>query len=120
MTSPYDIPDEREAKLPKWAREELESQRSARRLAEKKLKDHLRTVEPTRIWYGSFDNPVYVPEDRGYQNIHFTHEGSDGYGEIQVRINRQGLLEINGGHQLVIEMQSSNCFQVRGKDTRAR
>jgi len=104
--------DPREEKLPRWARDELAKARRAARDAERKLADHVAAAERSRIWYGSYDNPIYVPETNGYQRLHFTLGERDTYDEIQVSI-KDGGLEVMGGHGIVLEPQVSNVVHVR-------
>ena len=106
--------DERESKLPAWARNLLAKERARADQAEYKLACHTKTVEPTNIWYGDFKNPIYVPNQYGHQRIHLElGKPQDHYTEMQVSITRDGRLEVQGGHSLSIDMQSSNTFQVR-------
>ena len=104
----------REEKLPAWARELLRTERRRADEAESKLAAHLETVEVTKIWHGDYQNPIYVPTHHGYQRVHFDlGDPGEHYTEMQVGITRDGRLEVQGGHAVSIDLQSSNTFQVR-------
>lgn len=105
--------DPREEKLPKWAKDILRAERRRAIEAEEKLAEHLTTVQQSRIWFGGYDNPIYVPEPHGYQTVHFNPLGDDQlHHTIQVRINGEGV-EINGGSSLNISPMASNLLYVR-------
>ncbi len=112
--------DPREEKLPQWARKLLAKERFRANSAERKLAEHLDTVEKSRIWYGDFNNPIYVPDMNGYQTVHFSLTGKQGVmDEIAVTI-KDDALEIQGGTSVSLELQSSNYFRVRHCDWRVR
>ncbi|QDH91859.1 hypothetical protein SEA_PHRAPPUCCINO_184 [Mycobacterium phage Phrappuccino] len=71
----------------------------------------------THIWHGDYKAPIYVPSQ--HRRVHFDL-GAPGehYTEIQVGFTADGRLEIQGGHELSVDMQSSNTFQVRFKEQR--
>lgn len=107
--------DPREEKLPRWAREELAQARRHAAIAERRLEEHLKTVEPTRIWFGDSENPIYVPDRFGYQRIHFTEKPGDtsySFDDLSVGWDRErGGLEVRGG-QLAIQPVVSNVIRI--------
>ncbi|QBJ00261.1 hypothetical protein SEA_PHARAOH_73 [Mycobacterium phage Pharaoh] len=108
-------PDEREPKLPKWAQELLAEERRKRADYERKLAQHKATVEPSLIWYGDYDNPIYVPPNYGHQRFHMSMNGEvDPYlhDEIQVSL-KDDELEISGGRGLLVKPQVSNVIKIR-------
>lgn len=107
--------DPREPKLPVWAQDLLYDARKRADTAEHRLAAHLETVEETPIWYGERSHPLYVPFERGYQTVHF-QLGPGHFNEIQARI-KDGAVEIMGGHELQVTLQSSNVFHVKGTRT---
>lgn len=111
------VSDEREARLPRWARELLAHERRERRDAERRLAAHLETVVKSSIWYGNYDNPVYVPDPYGFQTVHFVLlDGSDRVGDqISVHIDKGGL-QIMGGSSVALEPCGSNSLSVRLRD----
>ncbi|WP_078344563.1 DUF7239 family protein [Mycobacteroides chelonae] len=110
--------DPREAKLPRWARDILTRERGRANSAESKLNAHLVTVEKSRIWYGNYDNPIYIPDAHGYQTVYFSPSGSgSAFDQIGVTI-RGGAIEIQGGGSVALELQSSNFFRVYLQDPR--
>ncbi|QGJ90220.1 hypothetical protein PBI_SHEAKEIRA_74 [Mycobacterium phage SheaKeira] len=107
------VPDEREPKLPRWAQQLLADERRRAGLAERKLSQHLDTVEPGRIWFGDYDNPIYIPSHFGYQRIHLaTTDSGAMHDEFQVAL-KEDFLEVSGGRGLTIEPQVSNVIKVR-------
>ncbi|QBP30555.1 hypothetical protein SEA_CHARM_74 [Mycobacterium phage Charm] len=109
------VPDEREPKLPRWAQQLLAEERRHRALAERKLAQHLETVEPTRMWYGDYDNPIYIPKQYGHQRVHFNTAQTNGrglYDEFQVSL-KDDELEVSGGRSMTIHPQVSNVIKVR-------
>jgi hypothetical protein len=107
-------PDPREVKLPVWARNLLNQERISRRAAERKLAEHLETVEPSPIWYGDHNNPIYVPVNYGYQTVYFSTTGKPSkhtYEEIGVSF-RQGTIQVQGGTSVTINPTASNCFDI--------
>ncbi|MDM2398125.1 hypothetical protein PP613_03725 [Mycobacteroides abscessus] len=105
--------DPREEKLPRWARQLLAQERYRASCAERRLAEHLATVVKSRIWYGDYNNPIYIPDDYGYQTVHFYPNGGDStFQQIGVTI-RDGAIEIQGGDTLTIELKSSNYFRTR-------
>jgi hypothetical protein len=108
--------DPREEKLPVWARELLSKERERASRAEGKLQDHLETIEKSRIWFGSYDNPIYVPEPFGHQTLHFQVLDDSVGGDIQVRIKKDHKgrtgIEVNGGDSVTVELDASNLFRV--------
>ncbi|AUV62025.1 hypothetical protein KIV63_gp19 [Mycobacterium phage SWU2] len=110
--------DEREAKLPRWARDLLTQERTRADRAERKLAAHLDTVEPSHIWYGDYNNPIYIPPDYGYQTVHFQlGEIGDMHTDVNCRI-KDGAVEVGGGHGLSLDMEVSNRFRIRFSDRR--
>lgn len=110
--------DPREEKLPRWAREQLAKARRAAEVAEDKLNAHLATIAKSRIWYGNFGNPIYIPDAHGYQTVRFSPSGSDSmFDQIGVTM-RDGAIEIQGGNTLALELQASNYFRVHLHDLR--
>ncbi len=108
-----DSEDPREEKLPAWAKLQLKIARNRAHQAEKKLAAHLDTVKPTNIWYGDYDNPIYIPAHYGYQRVHFVL-GPHDHNEIQVGISKGAPeLLINGSRSLVIRPQVTNEFGIR-------
>ncbi|QFG10428.1 hypothetical protein KIV65_gp39 [Mycobacterium phage Anthony] len=108
--------DPREAKLPRWAQALLASERRRANEAVSALEEHKKSVEPTRIWHGSSKNPIFVPEQDGYQTIRFDmgHHRKF-YDEIKVRFNDDGL-QIAAGRRLIVEPVVSNVVQISLKD----
>jgi hypothetical protein len=107
--------DPREEKLPRWARELLLKERRRADDAERKLDDHLKTVEKTQVWYGNYDNQIYVPSGYG-QQIHFDTTGNNRYYEqISVRLD-DGALYVMGGRPLSLEPEASNTCRVRMRE----
>jgi hypothetical protein len=113
------VTDIREAKLPAWARKILADERHARIVAERKLSEHLDTVEETRISYGDYDNPIYVPEHFGLQTVRFQvgEKVVDSlYDSINVglRADYSGILgvEVNGGRSIRLSPRASNVVRV--------
>lgn len=112
--------DPREAKLPRWARDQLARHRCYTAGAESKLAAHLATVEKSRIWYGNYDNPIYIPDAHGYQTVYFSPSGGESaFDQIGVTI-RDGAIEVQGGGSVAIELQASNFFRVHLQDLRRR
>ncbi len=110
--------DPREEKLPRWAREQLAKARIGRVAAEVKLDAHLATIEKSRIWYGDYNNPIFIDDNNGYQTVYFSPSGSESaFDQIGVAI-RDGALEIQGGNSVALELKSSNFFRVRLCDLR--
>ncbi|OHT67797.1 hypothetical protein [Mycobacteroides chelonae] len=110
--------DPREAKLPRWAREILSEERRKRKLAERRLEQQLGTTEPTSIWYGTdYDNPIYIPEDHGFQRVVFSFPPHRGlFDQFTVRV-KDGVLEVtSGGRGMVVEPWASNVIRLRLKD----
>lgn len=108
--------DPREEKLPRWARAQLERARHRAATAEARLAAHLDTVTRSRIWYGDYENPVYVPEFGGYQRLHFQlADGSWVGDQINVGIDRGGL-SVMAGRPVNLEPTASNCFRVTLRD----
>lgn len=104
--------DPREEKLPRWARDVLIRERERATRAEFRLAAHVEAVPKSPIWYGTFDNPVYIPASHGHQNVNFSMTGErTTCDEIGVRLKRN-CLEIFGGDTLSVEMVSSNRFIV--------
>jgi hypothetical protein len=111
--------DSREEKLPAWAKKLLADERHERAMAERRLLEHLETVEPTRISYGDYDNPLYLPNHFGFQTIHFdlAHEARGQlYESISVGLRKDfdGVLyvDVNGGRGISIQPTATNCVRV--------
>jgi hypothetical protein len=103
------IIDPRESKLPKWAQEALNRGRQA----EAALAVHDETSEKSGLWYGRYDNPIYIPEPAGQQSVVWKMGDRDHrFEQIMVRRNGQSLL-INGGMSIIIEPSASNTINVR-------
>lgn len=112
-----DVDTWREQKLPVWARQRLRAARDRADRAESQLAAHMETVEQTSIWYGDYQNPIYIPRHYGHQRVHFKL-GEDTVGswnEVQVGI-RDGGLEIMASRAMTIEPQVSNVVLVRLRD----
>lgn len=112
-------PDPREANLPKWAQRLLNAERSRTEQAERKLREHVETVERTRISYGDYENPLYIPAHFGLQTVRFdlAHEPRGALHDqiaVGMRPDYDGVLglEIMGGHGIAIEPQASNVVRV--------
>lgn len=107
--------DPREGKLPVWAQQLLRDARRIADIAENRLQTHLDTVSPSPIWYGDYQNPIYVPVDHGYQTVYFNVRGENSskstFDEIAVQY-RKGVLQIQGGGPVLISPTASNCFYV--------
>lgn len=106
--------DPREAKLPKWAQDELRSLRLVLESTTDKL-DALRSgTEPNSMWleaWESREKKFYLPKyggrlmfQSGKHCIHI-HEGTNG--------RDKSWLELNGGTTLIVQPQSSNLLLVR-------
>lgn len=117
-------PDPREGKLPAWAQDRLARGRQRVTSLEEQLQARQADTEITDIWYGEYDNKVYLPADTiGTPPVHFGMKGAGSrpFEEIQVRhcydkYNR-GALDINGGGPMVIELAGgSNNFRIRLKE----
>lgn len=107
------VRDPREEKLPQWARKLLADERYRASRAEHRLSEHVAKVEKSRIWYGDYNNPIYIPDDNGYQTVYFSPSGGEGtFHQIGVTI-RDGAIEIQGGDTLTLELRSSNYFRAR-------
>lgn len=112
--------DPREAKLPKWAQDLLRKERFERNRSEEKLAAYMRQqVKPTPIWYGTWQNPIFLPDTSGYQRVHFQMNGTNPKmttrDDIQVGIkhNQPNTLEIMGGDRIVISPSASNVVEVQ-------
>lgn len=117
-----DYPDPREDRLPKWAQELIRELRVARERAVQDLEDHRASQTPTNIWYGDYDNRVYVPANSaGTPNVHFqTHGPNDPepfLHDIQVRHCRSpyypNMIDVSGGDGIVITPYGSNGVRIR-------
>lgn len=107
------MPDPREAKLPRWAQDELAKERAKARYAERQLAEHKATVPQSRLWHGDYDNPIYLPD---CNTVHWQLYGGDRlFDQIQVRMDG-GALEVTGGHAIAIEPNSSNFVHIRLRD----
>ncbi|QSM01092.1 hypothetical protein SEA_NANOSMITE_47 [Mycobacterium phage Nanosmite] len=110
--------DPREEKLPRWARELLGRARIRADRADYLLEEHLKTVKPTPIWYGDYQNKIYVPVDFGYQTVYFSTTGLPSehiYDEIGVSF-RRGVIQVQGGRRLQITPNASNSFDIAPHD----
>ncbi|QNJ56852.1 hypothetical protein SEA_REINDEER_42 [Mycobacterium phage Reindeer] len=110
--------DPREGNLPKWAQQLLAEERRRADRAEDRLAEHLQTVEPSPIWYGDWDNRIYIPADLGYQTVYFSTTGEPSkhtFDEIGVAF-RQGVLQIQGGAAISIHPKSSNFAEIFLRD----
>ncbi|AEK08521.1 hypothetical protein SEA_SUPERCALLIE99_77 [Mycobacterium phage SuperCallie99] len=107
--------DPREAKLPRWAQALINTERLHRSIAERRLEEQLATTGKSSVWYGDYDNPVYVPQRFKHpERFHFSTTGSgDLHDEFQAQLTADGMLEISGGRGLVIRPQVSNVIQVQ-------
>ncbi|ALF00569.1 hypothetical protein SEA_DIMINIMUS_42 [Mycobacterium phage Diminimus] len=106
--------DPREGNLPKWAQSLLAKERYRADKAEHRLKEHLQTVEPSPIWYGDWENKIYIPVDYGYQTVYFSATGKPSkhtYEEIGVSF-RKGVIQIQGGTSIAIRPKSSNYAEI--------
>lgn len=112
--------DPREEKLPRWARQLLAVERHRAATAERRLAEHVETVEPTRIWYGDWQNPVYLPERFGYQSVSFNMNGKVGnkhtFDTITVCLRRDGEFEVQGGHAIHLHPVASNLVHITMED----
>ncbi|WP_182875509.1 DUF7239 family protein [Mycobacteroides abscessus] len=107
------VRDRREEKLPQWARKLLADERYRASRAEHRLAEHVVKIAKSRIRYGGYDNPIYIPGDNGYQTVYFYPNGGDStFQQIAVTI-RDGAIEIQGGDTLTIELQAGNTFRAR-------
>lgn len=85
-----------------------------RRRAESRLQAHLETVEKTNIWYGDYENPIYIPNAPYRRDVTFAMDPERGCaGEIRVGINPHGEFEVMGGRQLVLEPRVSNVVKIK-------
>jgi hypothetical protein len=120
-----EAPDAREPNLPKWAQHQLNRLRISARLANEALADHQASQTPTNIWYGDYDNPIYIPNTYETMTVHFATHGPDDpedhMHDIQIRHTtsreypEDHYLEISGGDSLVIEPVVSNLIRIRTK-----
>lgn len=107
------VRDPREEKLPQWARKLLADERYRANRAERKLSDHVAKVEKSRIWYGEFDNPIYIPDDNGYQTVRFSPNGGKStMQQIGVRV-LDGAIEVSAAAPLTLDLLSSNYFRAK-------
>jgi hypothetical protein len=108
--------DPREAKLPKWAQDALKNERWRADEAERRLAAHVETVEPTTIWYGDWENKVYIPHPDFARVVFMMRPGGDGsFDEITVGF-RYGKLHINAGRAIAVEPIGANCLDVVLRD----
>ncbi|UQS94649.1 hypothetical protein SEA_RIFTER_80 [Mycobacterium Phage Rifter] len=107
--------DPREANLPRWAQTLLNQERKERSIAERRLEEQKATAGKSSVWYGDYDNPVYVPQRfKNPETFHFSTTGSvDLHDEFQVQLLDDGMLEISGGRSLVIHPRVSNVINVQ-------
>lgn len=67
-----------------------------------------------------YDNPIYIPDDNGYQTVYFYPNGGDStFQQIAVTI-RDGAIEIQGGDTLTIDLQASIPFALASGVTHDR
>lgn len=112
--------DPREEKLPVWAKNVLASERARADRAERMLAEHLETVEPSRISYGSYENPLYIPDEFGLATVRFELGPKVGdqhvHDQISVGLREDfhGVrhLDINGGHAICVYPSASNLVRV--------
>lgn len=110
--------DPREDKLPLWAQKLLKDARYRADTAEERLNAHLQTVEPSAVWFGDYQNKVYLPDERGFQQVHFSVTGQpakSSYDEVQVGW-RKDLLHISASRPVSIQPIGSNCFDLQVRD----
>ncbi|QXN73171.1 hypothetical protein SEA_COOKIEDOUGH_80 [Mycobacterium Phage Cookiedough] len=108
--------DPREAKLPRWAQALINTERRKRADAERKLEEQLATTGKSPVWYGSYDNPVYIPQRFKHpERFHFSTTGrGDLNDEFMVHLRDDGCLEVSGGRgRLAIHPQVSNVILVQ-------
>lgn len=102
--------DPREAKLPQWARKLLADERYRASCAERKLAEHVAKIEKSRIWYGDYNNPIYIPDDNGYQTVYFSPNGGEGtLHQIGVTI-RDGAIGSTASSRLSATQTPARCI----------
>jgi len=100
-------PDPREAKLPRWAQELLESERRARHNAERLLSEHTAEVPESNVWRTVFMEPVYLPAD---SRVHFAVD-NDHDNVIEVA-HVPGGIQLRGRRSLALLPEVSNTVTV--------
>lgn len=106
--------DPREEKLPKWARAALSNARYEAQVARDRLAEHVRSVEPSPIWYGNHQNRIQVPIEYGYQTVYFSLTGEPAkhsYEEVGIAF-RKGTIQVQGGRRLHVAPNASNSFDI--------
>lgn len=107
--------DPREDKLPAWAKAELAKARSEAREAQCKLAAHLDTIPKSRLWYGDYGNPVYLPDN--HTRVYW--DFGDGSTFDQISIYRdEDILKIYGGSGISVYPSSSNSVRIKLNDLR--
>jgi hypothetical protein len=110
--------DPREVKLPRWAQEELAKARQEAADATKKLNEHLEQLPKTGVWYGKYENPIYIPDG---DQVHWQmREGSKKtFGTISVfkavkspEWGAGGRLIVNGDRSLQVLPSASNTVYI--------
>ena len=60
---------------------------------------------------------MYVPENDGFQRVHFALGKRDLYDQVAVSIDRDGKsLYLNGGRSMVARLHSSNALFIQLED----
>ena len=111
-----DHPDEREAKLPKWAQEMLQDARRRTERAERERDEarHGTAPEESRAVRHQYDD---IPLGLGkLPNVRFTLQPGaydHSYRYVDVRVNESGSrVEVMGGRSIFIEPVSSNVVHI--------
>lgn len=101
--------DVREARLPKWARQELDRLRRKLRDQERRL-----TPDPTNgkavVFTDHYDNPRPVAELGEWVRFYLDDEKDRNY--IDVRVNTHGEMQLMGSDSLMVRCQASNTAAV--------
>lgn len=101
--------DPREARLPRWAQEELRAARNRADRAEQALADYTATLEKTQLWHGDYTQQIYMP----ISDIVVWGFGTESVqDQISVHRYRNGLT-ISGGGPIVVAPTASNSIDVR-------
>lgn len=100
---------EREAKLPRWARWELDRLRANARYDEKRMSDQI--TPKTVVWAEPYGSPPRPLGEVG-QAIRFAKDPDDHHGYIDVKMQEDGMLEIHGADTLHVIPWVTNVVKI--------